>query len=355
MSTDLILPYSNPYVSGRTMDSNGVLNSKICKIPVGYQFTSKSPTGAGKSWTGTEGFVAMNFCEAAMYCDGMNTAGLSVGAMELKETVYHQPTAAEASKCVAITDAVAYFLSTCTTVESVRQALDDIVLWGNVEPGLGADAPKVHLVAHDRQGKTLVIEIINGANVCYQYRSVYGQDIWKDDSNPTSVLTYEPSGMLSNSPPFDQQLPLFKTVKDECDNALKTFKFPIPCPGGPSSEDRFQRGGFFRSLIPEKLPPEHRRYSNPAPLKQQRVQFVIQLLNRVEITEMEIRESKIDLYTVWSVVRDHTNGVYYYYDNMNHNLRAIDLEKLTFDNGKSDEVSVSAGDWSSNFTITLSR
>ncbi len=349
MCTDLILPFGNPYVSGRTMDFHGTLNARMQKIPVGRSFTSKAPdsdgkpTRDGKSWTAEYGFVGVNYREVDMYSDGLNTEGLSVGLLWLSSTRYAEPRSRHARKCVAITDAVAYFLSLCTSVDQVRSALDDIVIWGCVEPVLGEVPPALHIVAHDREGRTLVIEFIDKETVCHEYSSAMGHDASipvgeKGDAPPTGVLT--------NDPPYPRQLSEYYAFRKEN---------PTLVPGGTSSEDRFRRASILRSLIPERLPHDHIRYSSPASLDQQRVQFTVQLLNRVEITEMEYMGTTIDAYTIWSIVRDHSNNILYWFDNMNHNLRAIELEKLNFDNGEDDEVYLSAGDWSTSLTVALSR
>jgi penicillin V acylase-like amidase (Ntn superfamily) len=348
MCTDVILQYSDPFVSGRTMDFAGTLNARICKIPVGHSFSSKAPNSAvGKTWIGIFGFIGVNYREVDMYSDGMNSEGLSVGLLWLDGTQYVVPKSEDAPKCVAITDMVAYLLSTCAVVGQVRKALDDIIVWGCVEPVLGDQPPALHIVAHDRHGKTLIVEFIDGKTVCYEYRSIYGQDIWKPGANPEEVLSMAPTGVLTNDPPYPEQLEnYYKFIKEN----------PGVIPGGnqPASE-RFTRAGILRGLIPESLPDIHLRASSPATQIQQRVQFVVQLLNRMEITEMEFLGNTVDFYTIWLVVKDHTNLIFYWYDNMNHDLRFVDLEKLDFENDNVDEVYLSAGEWFTPLTVTLTR
>jgi choloylglycine hydrolase len=349
MCTDLILPFPSPYVSGRTMDFHGTLNARMCKIPVGFSFTSKAPgvkpgsIQEGKKWTVEYGFIGINYREVDMYSDGLNTEGLSVGLLWLGEAKYSTPNPETPSTCVAITDTVSYCLSLCKTVEDVKRVLEEVTVWGCVEPVLGEDVPRLHIVAHDKSGHTLIVEYINCEMNCYIYKSSGGRDTWISPKKPAFGL---PNGVLTNSPPLNTQLKEYYQFRKE---------HPSEIPGGNESQDRFRRSGILRSFIPDKLPHDHVRYSNPASLDQQRVQFTVQVLNRVEITEMEWQGTSIDSYTIWSIVRDHSNNILYWYDNMNHNLRAIELDKLDFHNGVNDEVYLSAGGWSNSLTVTLTK
>lgn len=363
MCTDLILPYADPYVSGRTMDFGGVLNARICKIPVGHHF-KPSEGQEGKDWKGKYGFVAINYQKTNMYSDGLNTEGLSVGLLWLNKTRYRYcqpnplPPNNEVSQCVAITDSVAYFLGTCATVKEVKKALDDIIIWGCIEKELGPSVPALHIVAHDAKGYTLVVEILKegdvyGENVCYGYHSIDGYDNWINPQDYPKLPL--PTGVLTNDPTFDKQLADY----DRWNSQKRPIDHPEngewpPIPGGISSKDRFIRGSYLRSCVPEILPYSQRRKHNPAKEKRwQRTQFVVQLLNRLEVTQMDANGQA--MYTIWSIVRDHTNRILYWFNNMNHNLRAVELDELNFENGRDDEVYLNVGDWYTPFNITLSR
>jgi choloylglycine hydrolase len=347
--TDIILPFGNPYVSGRTMDFHGVLNARVVKVPVNRSFTSEAPPGVdagttqeGKKWIGKYGFIAINYHGLDLYSDGMNTEGLSVGLLWLEETKYPQPVPSDASKSVTITDSVAYFLSTSATVADVVKSLDDVIIWGNVVPELGPSVPGLHLVVHDRDGNTLIVEFIDTKVVRYQYYSSCGQDKWISGNNADDGL---PTGVVTNSPPYNKQLEQYYNRKK-----------PMRILGGNLSKDRFTRASILRNLIPEKLPQKHLRdFNSASSLDQQRVQFVVQLLNRVELTEMEYENETIDSYTIWSIVRDHTHKTLYWFDNMNHNLRAIELDKVDFNNGNEDEVNLNTGNWFTPLSATVSR
>jgi penicillin V acylase-like amidase (Ntn superfamily) len=347
--TDIILPYENPYVSGRTMDFHGVLNARVVKIPANHAFTSKAPgvdAGTeqdGKNWIGKYGFIAINYHDLDLYSDGMNTEGLSVGLLWLEETKYPQPIPEDASKSVTITDSVAYLLSTSATVADVIKYLDEVIIWGNVVPELGDSASGLHIIAHDSDGNTLLVEFINQKPVLYQYQSSAGKDRWISGNDVDMGL---PTGVLTNSPPYNRQQKRYYKYR---------LNRPTKIPGETDSIARFQRASILRSLIPKELPAMHLRASNPASVDQQRIQFMVQLLNRLEITEMEYLNKPVDAYTIWSIVRDHTNKVFYWFNNMNHTLRGIELDKLDFNDGQDDEVNLNAGDWSNSLTVTLSR
>lgn len=58
-------------------------------------------------------------------------------------------------------------------------------------------------------------------------------------------------------------------------------------------------------------------------------------------------------YTLWSVIRDHKNLVYYFYTSFNNNLSAIDLTKLDLSQGQMTLKPLLQPTWSIDLTASL--
>lgn len=367
MCTDFLLPHegNSPFISGRTLDFAPGWVSYIAKVPAGSSFTSSAPPwpkgkGKGYSWTNEYGFVAVYMEDMSQggggtappsdgtldnvnqtYWDGMNTAGLSVGALWLGYTEYESTADQDSSKCMNVLDVVGYILGTCATVDDVQSNLDEVVVW--VQKELSLIRP-VHLSVHDGQGKSLVVEFINGQKVYY-------------DNNEIAVLT--------NDPQFDWHVIQFNATMNALsyqDNSqdrnvnfkkgdngrYQTYIAPpvqsevlasgmFGLPGSAASPSRFIRAGKLRQCVPTSFD------------ALTGLQYAIQVLGRVAVCEQEVYtyygwdgkpnpfppppdSVNYDL-TLWSTVRDHTNLSLYYFTHLDHTVQGYKLNDLNFTAG----------------------
>lgn len=90
MCTDLrLVRLKDLHVSGRTMDFGDELRVRVQVVPAGLDW-SATETGTKADplrWTNPRGYVAMDvFGLDWVACDGLNDAGLSIGALWLPET-----------------------------------------------------------------------------------------------------------------------------------------------------------------------------------------------------------------------------------------------------------------------------
>lgn len=145
MCTDFILPFekdSKTIISGRTMDFSlspkNDLIPEVVKIPKGLKFKSKgSKRKNGHSWENKHGFIGVWMRTESIkspedpttiaYNDGLNTKGLSAGALWLTYSEYEEP--GDTSLCVEIDYAVSYMLGMCATVGEVKKNLDKLTVW----------------------------------------------------------------------------------------------------------------------------------------------------------------------------------------------------------------------------------
>lgn len=299
--SDIILGDKTNLISARTMDFDIDLRSDIKVVPRGQKVTSNAPNGKnGLSWVSKYGFVGVNALDIDKYCDGMNEKGLSIGTLWLDESAFPQPKSAD--NALSIQDIGAWMLGNFATVDEVKAALKNVTVWGEKSKELGGMVPPLHLAVHDALGNNLVVEFVNGEMKVYD----------------------NPKGVLTNSPTFDWHLT--NTGDTDTIYPVGAQDHPYAIPGESMSVSRFIRLLQLKSNLPKV------KSSNDA------VQLAVYVINRVNVVPGERMAQHpnplmpyTSNYTEWTVVRDHTNLVYYYKTLMNNSLRAIDLKKVNFD------------------------
>jgi len=346
MCTDFILPFdqSNPLIiTGKTMDFvKGDYNLQVKKFPVGYATTSPAPhRGQGIQWTSQYGFV----CIVAMYGeidrpnDGLNTAGLSVSGQWLAYSKLAAATPKNGEQdYLHSAHLVAYILGTCARIEEVQDKLNQLKIWKEPNQVIG------HLSIHDARGKSLVVEFIKGEVKFYQ------NDI----------------GVMTNGPAFDWQsihFNYFFNALNATNNALNKhvelteqasgpsqitsgngYEYEVlgagmqGLPGDSTSPSRFVRAGKLRLCIPELS-------AGSETERRQGVQYALQVLGRISVCEQEVRlyfdsqgqmsppQDRPYHSTLWKVIRNHTDLIFYYCTNQNQSIQAIKLRELDFNDG----------------------
>lgn len=376
MCTDFILPFcgKNPtIISGRTMDFTEGTDFQVCKFPIGNPRTSPAPKGGtGVTMEAKYGFVGIGLSVGSLHCllDGLNTQGLSVGGLWLSYSNYDggPVKSADPRGKVQSKDAeylasflmIDYLLGLCETVEDVQTELDKVDVWF---PEKYQDQEPLHLSIHDASGKSLVVEFLNGQAV------YYNNDI----------------GVLANGPTFDWHAVNYNylynslTPKDNDSNkyvqltrddpskpynvtAGNGYQYEVLAagmlglPGDSTSPSRFVRAAKLRDCVPAVQQNDG----------ENGVQSALQVLGRVTVCNKEVLlyfNSKgeacdpMTTYnpTLWASVKNHTDRIYYYYTESNHNLQAVDLNTgtLDFNDGKFCSAPLTSDSWYNNATGNL--
>ena len=110
------------------------------------------------------GFVGVNAAGLPYATDGMNEAGLTVGALFFPGFAkYQEVKADELATTVSNVDLVNYILSNFKTVDEVRAAMPKIRVVRNaeIEKEFGTPLPLHHIVS-DASGASIVIEYVDG-------------------------------------------------------------------------------------------------------------------------------------------------------------------------------------------------
>jgi choloylglycine hydrolase len=293
------------------------LQSMLMARAPGEKFQSPSPKGLnGLSWTSKYGYFGLTVADFPMVVDGMNTQGLSTGALWLPGSTY--PKVTNPAQALALEDFVGWVLGSFATVSEVQAALSSgqIQVW---ESNWMAQYLPLHFPIHDATGQSIVVEFINGQTNVYP--------------NPVAVLT--------NDPPFPQQL-------ENIGNYANLTPWDAkPVEIGGQSFMPSGHGSGMRGLPGDSTPPSRfvratylKQYAQPATSAAEACNLAFHLLNDVDIPlgtsrALSAKSGKQeDDYTQWTVVKDLTNKVFYtrFYSDMlvySVDLKALDFKKLS--------------------------
>jgi choloylglycine hydrolase len=174
---------SSGLVYGRTMEFTLDLRSEIVVIPAGAKLSGTDRHGevgnGGLQWEAKYAVAAANALGLVMAVDGVNERGLVFGALNFPASAeYLQVAEEEQSRSIASFEVGTYLLTTCATVDDVRQALELVPVQGVKLAVYGGNVPSLHYTVHDANGASIVIEYTKGELDIYE--------------NPTTVMTNEP-------------------------------------------------------------------------------------------------------------------------------------------------------------------
>jgi choloylglycine hydrolase len=329
---------------GRSLEFGLPLESKVMIVPRGFKFTSPAPDGKeGLSWQAKYGFVGMNTRGVDQTPDGLNEAGLSVGLLYLPGFAKYQEVGPQdTSRALANLAVGNWILSNFATVEEVKEAIKNVVVFDYAPPGYGSFP--LHFAIYDAKGGSLVIEYVNGQRFVYD--------------NPVGVLT--------NSPPFDWQLTNLRNYINLTNLSVTSLKL-----GNFVLEPLGQGTGLLG--IPGDYTPPHRfvravalAYAAVRPATSvEGANLAFHILNNVDIP-IGVVASKNPAptstagpstpkgttdasgleydFTEWVTVRDLTNKLFYFRTYKNLAIRKIDLKKLSFTGTTIKHIDIQGGE-----------
>ncbi len=305
-------------LSTRSMDFGTDLKSRIVIRPRGEKFISPAPEGLRKAeWTGKYGFVYIDGFEFDTVIDGLNEAGLGIGALFLAgPTRYPSEMPETATYALSNLRLGTWLLSQFATVAEVRSALQDVMVWGEPVPGYGNWPIPLHFAVHDAKGDSLVLE-------------------WIEENLQIHDNTV---GVLTNSPEFGWHL-----------MNLQNYAMVSPLSSSPIQIGDLTFAGTGQGVglasIPGDTSPPSRFVATVAALhlsarpKDALSALILgqKLMNRVDLPLGMVRNfatgTRYDDYTQWVVFRDHGERKYYWRTYEDLTLRLLELKKLDLNIG----------------------
>ncbi|MCD8565083.1 MAG: choloylglycine hydrolase family protein [Burkholderiaceae bacterium] len=249
--------------------------------------------------------------------DGLNEKGLAVGMFYFPGFAkYPDPTPQNQNIALSPTEFPNWILSQFATVDEVKAQMNNVAIMPTQPKGWPV-IPPVHYVVYDAQGKSIVIEPIDGK----------------------LSVSDNPLGVITNSPPFDWHMtnlsnyvnltPLGTSPKKVDGVEIQAYSTGSGLgglPGDFTAPSRFVRAAIFSasSVTPTD--------SEDAAKK------VLHLLNQFDIPLGAVRtaepggKTQIE-WTLATVARDPKNFTYYFRTYDNQNLRKIRMDQFDF-NGK---------------------
>lgn len=310
------------FVYGRTMEFGLPLKSQLTVMPRNLAMPGvgiDGKPGSGHNWTSKYAVAGMNALGLPVLVDGMNEKGLVGGLLNAPNTaMYQDVTAADSASSISSIQMLMYALTNFATIEEVKAEFPKIKVNRSTIPAYGNKSAPVRMTLHDAQGKSLVIEYLNGA----------------------LVMTDNPVGVMTNDPAFREQLNnigqyanLTNVEKDAL--VINGVSFAPPSSGSGLHGipgDYLSPSRFIRALFLSKSAPA----TNTTV---QQTNTAWHILGSFDIPPGAISLPATNAYgggaggveiTEWSVVADNKNMLYYVKMFENTNVQAFDLKKIDF-------------------------
>lgn len=281
---------NNTVITGRSMDWFDSLSTDLWALPAGIQRQGNGNDKNGIRWVSKYGSVIASGYKITA-TDGMNTAGLDVNLLYLSGSNYG--VAEKDKKNLSIFNWVQYMLDNYATVDEAVKGFNGDKLNLLVPAEVNGHKMDLHLSITDASGDNAIFEYINGKLVVH-----HGKQF--------TVMT--------NEPPFDQQLAL-NSYWQKLDG-----KF---LPGTEEPEDRFVRTSYYVNNA--------QKSSN----YQQQVATVFSIIRNASVPFEQAKDvTRPNVApTLWRTVADLKNHVYYFEDTSQPNVFWVELDKLDLTKG----------------------
>ena len=309
-------------IVGRTMEFEFNLESYVVVEPVDKSHKAYMPSKcryqlAPMKWQNKYVVTYLNAWGTNMAVDGMNNAGLSVGALLFPGFAEYEEL--PENKCpkggmISHLELPLWLLSTFATVQEVQDTIDcgsfPLVFQRNLRKGDPRNLLPLHYSIQDKTGDAIVLEYTKNG------RAVYNN----------------PVGAVTNSPPYDFHMMNFRNYVQ-----LSNYNNPTLILGDNTFNQTGQGSGLIG--IPGDFTPPSRliragvtkSFATPTKTSKEAVNLVFHVLNDVDIPRGVLRESPENTIadsTWWTVVKDLKNAALYYHDYNDLTIRVLHMNNL---------------------------
>lgn len=310
--TDFILmDQQNHPVVGRSMEFGTELEPQIITYPKGFKTTSRlEKNEKGLTWTNRYAYTAVTAFSDEIVVDGVNEAGLSMGLLWFPDYTQYPPVnPKEKSRTISLVDFGGWILGSFATIEEVKKGLKEVQLLPVKVPKIPY-IPPLHLSLHDRSGKSIVVEYIDGKMEISDNLVGVLTNIPEFSWHMTNLSNYVNLSSLAESPLSLDQLNI---------HPLGMGSGLLGIPGDWTSPSRFVRMVTFKHIIKN------------AQNTKQNINAAFHLLNTVDIPfgASKSADGSYISYTQWVVVKDLMTGTLFYRSYLDLNTKEVKLEKST--------------------------
>ncbi|MDN4527244.1 linear amide C-N hydrolase [Fictibacillus fluitans] len=317
MCTNIVIPRkfkNDPLVSARTMDWAIELPTAITFFPRGQSFPEFKLSEEEIHWKNSLAFIGAVHPEKRTIYDGLNEAGLSACGLSLFCSEY--PERKSSSHILNTYNVVSYVLGNFKTIQEAKTALSKLTIINPFNDPLLAQ----HFIISDISGNHLIVEFVNGKMKTY-----------------TTKL-----GVLTNDPPYDWHLLNLKLYENlSLEDTVKLCGVglggsgQLGIPGDPTPQSRFVRAAFLQRTA---FQPKD---------TQQSIGVARQIIQTLSVPAGTAYGENSDFYdwTLWTVIRDHTNLTYYFYTDFNSKLCGVRLKKFDVNSKSQQQINIVQPDW----------
>jgi len=298
-------------VVGRSMEFAQELSSSAILQPRGQTSTSSLPGGKkGITWTSKYGVLYLDGFGLDVAIDGINEAGLGLGALFFPGEAQYQEMKSDTSRTITVNDLPRYILQNYGALDEIKKDLPSLNVVGIETPQMGGIIIPAHFSVYDKAGNGIVIE--------------YTKD---------GLGIYDSIGVMTNSPAYPWHVTNVQNYVGLSDEGagpvvIDGVSFAatgqgsglMGIPGDLTPPSRFIRAGAMAYLAAETADADGA------------LTLAMHIMNTVDIPLGTVRDfddnKSFGDHTQWVTGRDLTNGVLYFrtYDNMT--LRSVDMKKF---------------------------
>ncbi len=293
---------TNDFYFGRTLDYEYSYMEEVTITPRNYQFKFNEKEAINTHYA----IIGMAYVaeDYPLYYEAINEKGLGIAGLNFVGNAhYNEPI--EGKDNIAQFEFIPWILSQCETVKEAKKLIEKINIT-NTPFNKQLPLAQLHWIIAD-QNESITVESVQE-----------GIKIYKN-----------PVGVLTNNPPFDQQLFALnnyinlstKTPENKFAENLELNRYSrgmgaLGLPGDLSSQSRFVRASFVKMN------------SVSAEGENESVSQFFHILNSVDQQRgcCQLEDGKYEI-TIYTSCCNASKGIYYYTTYDNHQITAVDMHK----------------------------
>jgi choloylglycine hydrolase len=279
-------------VVGRSMDWFEDIQSNLWVLPRGMTRTANVKVNP-LTWTSRYGSVGTAGFDVGI-TDGLNEKGLVVNMLYLAESDYGPRDPARPG--VSYSEYTQYLLDSYATVAELvaSEQTKNLQIISAPLPGSVAKPPTLHFSVSDASGDSAIIQFLDGKRVIHHGKQY---------------------PVMTNSPPFDQQLAINTYWKDVDGETM--------LPGTRRAADRYVRAYFYAGGLPDPT------------TQRQAVANVLSVVRNVSVPFGMVDPQRPNLsQTIWRTVADSKGLVYFFESTSSPGMVWVKLGEVDLSEGQ---------------------